>query len=248
MIILLLVVLGLVEGSMLTALTHRLATGLSMVTGRSACPTCRHTLGPLDLVPLMSALVLGGRCRYCRARISLRYPMIEGATVIANLLLFVTFGLTWIMLWAVVVTGFLLVIFVYDLEHQLILDRVVLPAFLIGLTGNLLFGRSLFDLLTAAILGGGFFLTQYLLSHGRWIGGGDIRLGALMGVLLGVAGVAAALFLAYLSGAVVSIGLVLFRRKRWKSMVPFGTFLTAATFVTLLFGSALLDWYLGLLQ
>lgn len=248
MVILLLVVLGLIEGSMLTALTHRLATGQSMVVGRSQCPKCRHVLGPLDLVPLMSFLVLGGRCQYCRAPISLRYPMIEAATVVANLLLFVTFGLTWIMLWAVVMTGFLLVIFVYDLEHQLILDRVVLPAFVIGLTGNLLFGRSLFDLLLAAILGGGFFLTQYVLSHGRWIGGGDIRLGALMGVLLGVSGVAVALFLAYLSGALVSIGLVLFRRKRWKSMVPFGTFLTAATFVTMVSGSALLDWYLGLLQ
>ena len=243
----LIVVLSLIEGSFLTALIHRLYTGVSIVWGRSACPHCRHVLNPADLVPLLSYLALRGRCRYCRKPIRWTYPAIEAAVLIANLGLFLRFGMSATFIFDAVVTGFLIVIFVYDQQHQLILDRVALPGAAIALLGHLLLGRSLFELLLGGILGAGFFLVQYVVSRGRWIGGGDIRLGLLMGFALGWPHILVALFGAYVLGATVSVGLILTRRVRWTSMVPFGTFLSVATYLTMIAGGPILDWYRSLL-
>lgn len=141
----------------------------------------------------------------------------------------------------------LIIIFIYDLRWQLILDKITLPAMVIAFGLNLWLGTSWFNLLLALGIGGGFFLMQYLISRGRWIGGGDIRLGALMGLMIGWPQIIVALILAYISGAVVGIGLLATGRKQWSSRVPFGAFLSAATVVVMLWGEEMLNWYLKLI-
>ena len=141
----------------------------------------------------------------------------------------------------------LIVIFVYDLCWYLILDNITIPAIIIAFVSNLFFGIDFLNLTLAVVIGGGFFLLQFVVSRGKWIGGGDIRLGALMGALLGWPQILVALALAYFSGAIIGIGLVRFGKKELYSRVPFGTFLSVSTIVTLLYGDEILRWYLGII-
>ena len=137
----------------------------------------------------------------------------------------------------------LIVVFIYDLRWQLILDKVTVPAIIVAFGLNLWLGMNWLNLLAAAGIGGGFFLAQYLISRGRWIGGGDIRLGVLMGLMLGWPQILTALILAYVSGAVVGVGLLLERKKQLSSRLPFGTFLSAATIVAMLWGEEIMSWW-----
>ena len=138
---------------------------------------------------------------------------------------------------------FLIIIFIYDLKYYLILDQVIIPASLLAFVSNLVLGLTWWPLLLAAAVASGFFLLQYVLSRGQWIGGGDIRLGFYLGLLLGWPGILVALFLAYISGSLIGLSLIGFGRKTMKSRLPFGTFLTAASFLALLYGQPLWAWY-----
>lgn len=140
-----------------------------------------------------------------------------------------------------------LFLFVYDLKYMLLPDEVTLPAIVVLGLLSFFIGTSWLFLVSGVVVGAGFFLLQYGLSRGRWIGGGDIRMGALMGALLGWPLVAVALLVSYVFGAVVSVGWLLSRRKRLGQAVPFGTFLAIGTLITLWWGQNMLDWYLQLL-
>ena len=144
--------------------------------------------------------------------------------------------------------GFLIVIFVYDLRYYLVLDSVVLPAVVIAFIINLFLGFSWWNLLLGMLVGGGFFLLQFVVSKGKWIGGGDIRVGLLMGALLGWPHLLTALFVAYMLGAVISVILLIADKKNWSDKVPFGTFLSVATFLVMLYGDQLVSWYWNLLN
>ena len=243
-------VLGLLFGSFINALVYRLHTEQPFVRARSHCPHCKHTLGWLDLIPVLSWLTLKGNCRYCRLRISIQYPLVELATGLSFLLVYLAGPTTsWLYnlqlaTW-LIFTVFLIIIFIYDLKYYLILDQIVLPAAVIAFILNIFLGISWWVMLLSGLMAGGFFLVQYLVSGGTWIGGGDIRLGFLMGLMLSWPATLAALFLAYVGGSIVGLALIAFSRKSWGSQVPFGTFLTAATFITMLYGRQLIDWYLG---
>jgi prepilin signal peptidase PulO-like enzyme (type II secretory pathway) len=159
-------------------------------------------------------------------------------------------NITWILgaqllIWWIF-AAFLIIIFVYDLRYYLILDKVSLPAIILAFIANLFLGHSWLNLLIAALLAGGFFLAQFVFSQGKWIGGGDIRLGLLMGMMLGWPHILTGLFLAYVLGAIVGLFLIAIGKKTLSSKVPFGTFLTLAILVTLLYGDILLHWYLNL--
>lgn len=237
-------VLGASLGSFCNVVIYRLKAGDSPARGRSYCPKCRHELAAIDLVPIVSWLALRGRCRYCHQPISKQYPAVELAMA----------GLAWLMVWrfglspealvGIVLSAFFLIIFVYDLKHQLILDRVSLPAAAIALGGSLLIGRPVLSVLLGGLVGSGFFLAQYVLSRGRWIGGGDIRLGLVLGFALGWPLVLVCLVVSYLGGALVVAPMLLARRRSWSSLIPFGTFLTVGGVITFVWGNTLLDWYL----
>lgn len=159
------------------------------------------------------------------------------------LLMVVHFGVSPVALVGIVLGAFLLVMFVYDLKYQLILDRVSVPAMAVALLFSVLLHRPFLSILLGAILGAGLFLLQYVVSKGRWIGGGDIRLGGVLGLALGWPLTAVALVIAYLTGAAVALVLIASRRSSWSSMVPFGTFLSLAAFITMLWGDGILYWY-----
>ena len=157
------------------------------------------------------------------------------------------FGLSLQFLVLVIFSCFLLVIFVYDLKHYLILDAVTVPAMIFAFLANFYLGLGLWNLILAGAIGSGFFSLQFFLSRGRWVGGGDIRLGVLMGLMLGWPQILTALILAYVSGSVVGVGLLLERKKQLSSRLPFGTFLSAATIAAMLWGENMLEWYLGII-
>lgn len=245
--------LGLAIGSFLNCVIFRLEKGEQFWHGRSHCFSCQKELGFTDLVPIGSFLWQKGRCRHCRKKISWQYPLVELATAVLfslavwwrldadSAIAFEWLFRDWLFL------SFLIVIFVYDLKHYLILDKVIIPAVVVALALNLLLGMAWQSLAIGVLVGGIFFLLQYLVSHGRWLGGGDIRLGVLMGVMLGWPGTAIAITLAYFIGSIFSLILLALKKKDWQSQLPLGTFLTVAIVITMFWGKEILDWYLRLI-
>ena len=142
----------------------------------------------------------------------------------------------------------LIVIFVYDYLYQEILPEVIWVGAIAGLLFNLYLGISLAPMLIGLVAAGGFFLLQFVVSKGRWIGGGDVRMGAMMGIWLGWPAVLVALFLAYIIGAACGLLLIVYSKKNLNSATPFGTYLALGTFVVLLWGNQILQWYTGLLR
>lgn len=239
---------GLVIGSFLNVVISRLGTEKSILFGRSYCPNCNQQIAWYDNIPIFSYLFLRGKCRQCNKKISIQYILVELATAIIFTWLYLLFGLSVQFIIYLVFASFLIVIFVYDFLHYLILDRVSLPAMVFALAGNLYLGLSLSNLIFAGIIGAGFFALQYFISKGKWVGGGDIRLGALMGLMLGWQLLLVALFIAYLIGSVIGLGLIAVKKKGMSSQVPFGPFLAFATFIALIYGQSILNWYLRILS
>ncbi len=243
-------VLGAIVGSFINAAEYRLARGEHVGRGvngeweRSRCPYCQTTLTMVDLVPVLSYVWLGGQCRSCRRRIAWQYPAVELVTA-------VLFGVAvWRFDWStetVVVCaamGVLVFLFLYDLKYYELPDHVTLPAIVLALLAGVLTDRlTPMSMVVGGLVGGFFFLLQYLVSRGVWVGAGDVRFGVLLGVLLGWERTVAALVIAYLLGSVVAVALLATKRLTMKSMVPFGTFLSVATVVCLLYGYELIDWY-----
>jgi len=253
-------ILGLCIGSFLNVLIYRLPTQQSVVKGRSICPLCKASLKPKDLIPLVSFLMLRGRCRYCRGKISLQYPVIEFFTGV--LFVFIAYyhqvnlGFGDILFWRnlIIVSG-LIVIFMTDLKHFLLFDVVTWFLIFVSVISNIVLSvlsqnwqTGLWDFLLAGLAGALFFWLQHSLSHGTWVGQGDVYLGLLMGLLLGVQGLIVALFFAYILGAMVSIVLLIRKKKQLKSQLPFGVFLTLGTFISMFWGQQILVWYLSLLR
>ena len=211
---------GLAVGSFLNVIICRLETKESIITGRSHCPKCGAVLKWLDLIPLISFLLQKGKCRYCKGKISLQYPIVELTTGLLFLLIF-----NWL---NIVIACFLIIIFVYDLKHYIIPDKIIFPAILLALIFN-------WSNILSAVLASGFFLSLVLISKGKWMGLGDVKLAALMGLILGWPNICLALFLSFLSGAIIGLVLIALGKKTIKSQIPFGPFLSGATILIMLY-------------
>lgn len=242
----LVVVAGLVVGSFLNVVILRTRVKTSVADGRSKCISCQTALSVRDLVPVLSFCALRGKCRSCKVPISIQYPLVELSAGVLFLLAFLSdgFGLSFVR--DAVFISTLVVIFVFDLRYMEIPDRFTVPAMVFALAANLYLGVGIVSLGLGALVGGGFFLMQYVLSKGKWIGGGDIRLGALMGLMLGLPSTIAALFVAYVVGAIYAAWLLATGRAKGESQVPFGTFLAVATIAAMFFGDRIVGWYLGM--
>jgi leader peptidase (prepilin peptidase) / N-methyltransferase len=243
--------LGLIFGSFLNVVIYRLHAGQSLL-GRSFCTQCKGRIKGYDNIPIISYFILKGKCRMCNERISPYYPIVEATTgILFTLVFFVVEPLSdtraimeLLSYWVFI--SVLIVIFFYDLKWYLILDIVTIPAIIFAFITNIYLGNPWSNLLVAGILGGGFFLLQFVVSGGRWIGGGDIRLGVLMGAILGFPMILVALMIAYFVGTIISLPLVYVGKRNMGDKIPFGTFLSFSTVVTLLYGNNILDWYLSL--
>ena len=244
---------GLAAGSFLNCVIYRLESNQSFLKGRSFCPHCKHQLGFWDLMPVLSFIMLGGKCRYCQKRIPLQYPLIElstGLLFVFTKLEITTMGVIPSFYWLTIIS-FLIVIFVYDLKHYIIPDKVIYPAigitlfydFYLGVTKSRLILGDFVDQLLSAGGAAGFFAAIVIVSRGKWMGVGDIKLAFLMGLILGLPSILVALFLAFLSGAIIGVGLIVSGKKTMKSEVPFGPFLVTGTFIALFWGQELINWY-----
>ncbi len=231
----------------------------SVLTGRSMCPKCKHVLGVKDLVPVFSWLSLRGKCRYCRKPISVQYPLVELLTG----LLFVIFYLGWPLslsglhlvwfLYGLVYLVFFMALAVYDVKWFLLPDRLVFS--LIALAASQvvitsLWRQSLSELwlpVAGAGLFFGLFWGIYQLSAGKWIGGGDVKLAAALGLIVGGPLEAMmVLFVASLLGTMVSIPLLLQEKNGLHQHIPFGPYLLAGCLAVVLYGDRLTEWYTGL--
>lgn len=264
---------GLIVGSFLNVVIHRLPIMLerewrsqcaelngdpipvtepyNLVVPRSRCPHCGHAITALENIPLLSYLVLRGRCRACRAGISLRYPLIELTTGVLSAWVAWHFGFGWAALGALLLTWTLVPLTVIDLEHQLLPDKLTLPLLWLGLVFNL--GAGFTDIYSAVIGAVAGYLGLWCVFHGfrlltgkEGMGYGDFKLLAALGAWLGWQMLPAIIMLAAATGAMVGIVLILSRRLQQGVPIPFGPFLAAAGWIALLWGHQLTDAYLGL--
>lgn len=227
----------------------RVHEGEQVVRGRSKCMKCEQPLGPRDLVPVLSYLALKGRCRRCKAVVSWQYPVIELVTGVLFVGLYLLHGWELVFVRDAVFVSYLIIIFVYDLRHMLILDKFTIPAMIFAVLVNLWLGLvPAWSMLLGGVVLASFFWIQLLISQGKWVGGGDIRMGALMGFMLGLTHGAVGLFLAYVLGGLVGAYLLVTRKVDRKTPIPFGTFMAVGALAMLLVGDSIIGWYLGLFR
>jgi leader peptidase (prepilin peptidase)/N-methyltransferase len=244
-------VLGLAVGSFLNVVIYRLPRKESLVRPRSRCPGCGTQLADKDNIPVVSWLLLKGKCRTCGTTISARYPLVElitGALFVAAAL---RFGLDWVLPAYLVFFASLVAITFIDLEHYIIPNRIVYPTIFASIP-LLVLAAALQDEWTelqhaalGAVLAWGFLLIVHLISP-RGMGFGDVRLSFLLGLFLGwldLRHVFLGLFLGFLFGSVIGLVLMALRRRGRKDHIPFGPFLAAGSVVAVLFGSQILGWY-----
>ena len=244
------VVYGLIIGSFLNAWAYRLANGEKITAGRSHCGQCDAQIRGYDNVPLVSWLLLRGKCRDCGAPISRRYPLGEALTAALFAAVAVMDGLSWLLVPHLIFVSALVLVSQVDLEKKIIPDVVILPVAALGLPLMILLGPAPWWQWPVAGLGAAGFLfliseVYFRIRHVEGMGFGDVKLALCMGVYLGPA-VVPALFLGFLSGAVVGVILIGGRRGNAKTAIPFGPFLAAGAILALFFGGALIDAYLGL--
>lgn len=244
---------GLVTGSYLNVVIHRLPRGESTVLPRSRCPACGGAIRPLDNVPLVSWLALGGRCRRCRARISPRYPAIEALTAVLFVLCMERFGPSPAAAAAALFCALMIALAGIDIEHFLLPDRITLPGIvagialqpLVGWTGSGWSGVAWAAFGAAA--GGGMLLAAYglwwLVRREEGLGLGDVKMLAMIGAFLGWRGVLVSVLIGAGTGAVFGLGLIALGRGGMRSKLPFGAFLALGGLVALFFGRALVRLY-----
>ncbi len=243
--------LGAVVGSFLNVCICRLPEEKSVVTPPSACPRCGSGIRWYDNIPIVSFLLLRARCRTCGEPISWRYPLVEALNGTLTLLLFIKYGPTLPFLAMFVFCSSLVVITFIDLDHQIIPDCISLPGIVVGF----LFALGLpwggwFNSLTGILLGGGSLLlvaTGYEKITGKeGMGGGDIKLLAMMGAFLGWRSVPFIIFAASLVGSVIGISAMVIKKSDGKLAIPFGPFLAFGAMLYIFCGRQLITWYFSL--
>ena len=243
-------IFGLVIGSFLNVCIHRLPSSQSIVHPRSRCPQCGHLIRVYDNIPVLSYLLLRGRCRDCGARISLRYPVVELLSGAFAAMALARFGLGWqALLMYALIAAFLVITFI-DLDHRIIPDVITLPGIPIGLAAS--FGPGMIsplESLVGILAGGGsLFLVAWgyqLVTQREGMGGGDIKLLAMIGAFIGWKGVLLTIFIASLTGTLAGMALIFRRRGDMKLAVPFGPFLAVGAIAYLFMGPELMSWYLA---
>ena len=244
---LLVFLLGLSVGSFLNVCIERLPKGESVIFPPSHCTACGHRLGLWDLIPVLSYIYLKGKCRYCRAAISLQYPLVELVTGLLFAVAWVRFGYSWNLVLAWVLVSCLTVITVVDLKHMVIPDEVLIFALVTG--GILLYLDSWTRLKWGLVsgLGAASSLALVLVVSRGGMGWGDVKLAGVLGLFLAVGGTLAGLFVAFVAGALAGLSLVVAGRKGAKDVIPFGPFLSLGGLVAFFWGQEIVDWYLKLL-
>lgn len=227
---------------------------------RSRCMHCKKILRPVDLVPIFSYVFLLGRCRFCKKPISPQYIIVEAMTGLIFVLLFERYGLGLPFFIGLLGACSLLTLAFIDGRHKVVPDSISLPTIVLLFFLQLVhifqvqdwqftatFWTDALVLILAMLIGAGWFWLQWAVSKGRWVGSGDIRIGAILGAFLGLPLVAVALFASYMGGSVWAAILLARGKVKMKSQLPFGVFLGAAGILAYVFGPSVVSWYQGLI-
>lgn len=229
----------------------------SILTGRSMCPDCQRMLTAADLIPVVSWLALKGKCRYCRRPIAWQYPLVEISTAglfVASYyfwpLNLTGTGLLQFVLWLGFLVGFM-ALAVYDLRWKILPNRIVFPLIFLAMAQVLIVASNygggwpvILHAIWGVLISAGPFFILFEISRGRWIGGGDVKLGIVLGLLVGgPARAVLMLFMASVLGTLAALPFILAHKMNRSSQIPFGPFLLLATIITYLFGSNIIAWY-----
>ena len=245
-------VAGLLIGSFLNVCIHRMPRGESIVFPASKCPSCGKPIRAWDNVPVLSYLILGGKCRSCKTSISLRYPLVEALNATLWVLVYMRFDTGWHLPVLLAFVSSLVVITLIDLDFQIIPDSISLPWVVIGLVAGATVLPDPFlraeplgwaNSLIGAVSGIVLFLIIVIASRGG-MGMGDVKMMGMVGAVTGWKGVLLTTFAGSVTGAVAGVLLVLFRGGGRKTKVPFGPFLALGSLISLMLGQELLRWYL----
>jgi len=236
-------IFGTAIGSFLNVCIFRLPAKESIIKPPSQCPYCHHSIRYYDNIPIISFVVLGGRCRDCRSRISWRYPLVELITAVFSLLLFLKFGLSLNFFTFFIFTAVLIIITFIDLDHQIIPDILTLPGIpIFFLAAVFLVKVPWLEALLGLLIGGGVLymiaLSYELISKREGMGGGDIKLLAMIGGFLGWKSLIFVLLFSSFSGAIIGIAAMIINKQDMKYAIPFGPFLSAAAVAYVFWGNA----------
>jgi leader peptidase (prepilin peptidase)/N-methyltransferase len=243
---------GLCMGSFFNVCIHRIPLKQSLAHPPSSCPHCGKRIKFYDNIPVISYIVLLGKCRYCSQPISLRYPIVEIVTGFLSLALFVRYGLGYPYFLFLLFAGSLVTISFIDLQHRIIPDVISLPGIVVGLGFSFFYNHiSWLDSLIGILGGGGFlYLIAVIferLTGKEGMGGGDIKLLAMIGAWLGWRALPFVILISSLSGIVVGGGSLLLTGQGYRAKIPFGPFLALGALVYFFFGHELVAWYYRLL-
>ena len=231
-------------GSFLNVCIYRIPRRESIAWPASHCPECGYVLKWYDLFPVLSYLMLRGKCRQCRSHISRRYPLVEALTGVLFAAAYLKFGLAWLLLNRLVFICLLIVVALIDLEHFIIPNKIVLPGALAGLILTLIPGSHSFLNALGSGVGAALFFFLIWFFYPQGMGEGDVKLALMLGAFLGWPQIAAAIFLASLTGSVGGIAVIVIKGGNRKTPVPFGLYLAIGSILALLYGPEFLSLYL----
>ncbi|MBI2833123.1 MAG: prepilin peptidase [Acidobacteria bacterium] len=242
-----LVALGLIVGSFLNVCIYRIPSGGSIAWPASHCPACKDPIRWFDNIPIVSFIVLGGRCRHCGARISFRYPAVELITAALFAIEFWAVGWQPLLLPRLLFVSALVVLFVIDLQHHILPNVITLPGIAVGFALSLFFPPGWVSALIGIVVGGGvlFLVAEayYRVRKEEGLGMGDVKMLAMIGAFLGWQLALLTLVLSSFAGSLFGVGLMIAGRGGLKYALPYGTFLALAAITSALFGREILRWY-----
>ena len=251
--IIIIIVFGFAWGSFLNVLIYRIPLDMSIIQPASSCPICKKKIKVYDNIPIISYLILGGKCRYCKAKIPLTYPLVEFLTPLSFFLLYTHYSLSFFFFASCLFASAMIVLGFIDFFHMILPDEITLPGLVLAIVYS--FFRkdlNLTQALIGAVTGAGFLLlvygTYYLVRKKEGLGMGDVTMMLLIGAYLGWKQAFFTLILASFAGALVGVFVILFRKKDFQFSLPFGTFLAPAAFFSLLWGEKILRAYLSLFK
>lgn len=246
----LILIIGVVIGSFLNVCIYRIPKDESIAFPPSHCTNCKHNLNSFDLIPIISFILLGGKCRYCNEKVSPRYPIIEAVNSILYLLIYLKFGLTMLALKYVILVSILIVIGMIDYDTQFVFTKTTIFGGIVGIIFIIIqmiaYKNGVFDLILGGLIG--FTIIGLIVFLTRGMGEGDIEIAVVCGLFLGSKGILLGLFLAIVIGGIAGLIILALKLKTAKEKIAFGPFIAIGSLISMLWGVEILKSYWNLLM
>lgn len=243
--ILIFFIYGLFIGSFVNVCIYRIPAGKSIVWPPSSCGSCGHRLNYIDMLPVINYIINRGRCRYCGEPYSPQYPLIELANGVLYALVYLKFGFAAASVVYCAIISILIAVSLIDFKHRIIPDSLNIAGAITGIIYIIITKASLPDKIAGALIGLGLFLAIALVTNA--MGGGDIKLMAVMGLMFGIEGVLFITLCSFILGAVISLILLSLKIKGRKDQIPFGPFISLSVLIYIFFGFEIINWYFNIL-